>query len=199
MLLGLCIASWQPSTFLLEVLVEMSHGDVRVLANVLMSLLNLRQDRFSNPLDIPSLMSSHLGIKMPTRTDYLAGGKFASQSFYRDVHTSAMLVLAAGHRYLAVRNHLQVVYHGPGAIMASVQAKGEEGENSKDELERRARIAVRLADAAGHALDFAAPASNGSNGKASASHDFERVAGLYEEAFAGACEAGHGSSYYHAS
>lgn len=30
MLLGLCVAPWQPRSFLLEVLVEMSHGDTRV-------------------------------------------------------------------------------------------------------------------------------------------------------------------------
>ena len=204
---------------------------------MLMSLLNLRQDRFTKSLDIPSLLTSHLGIEMPARGDYLAGGKLACEytrsvgsthappppppppppprppahSYYRDVHTAAIRVLAAGVRYLAVRNHLQVVYHheaqpsraadgdgggggggcGDGGNSGNSAGGSNNAGDTREVLERMALAAVRAADAAGCSLNFgpeAKPPSGGGGKRSTAHDDYAGVVELYEKAFA-ACRA----------
>jgi hypothetical protein len=116
MLLDL-IAS-QPKSFAVAVLAEIGtpggHGSPRGLTSALMALLELDQSSFAQPhrLDLHALLESWLpGFKLPRREDYLAGGRWARQSYYDSVFHCAKNILEDAAVYMALKGHIQRVRH----------------------------------------------------------------------------------------
>jgi hypothetical protein len=79
----------QPTSFALAVLAEIGtpggQGSIRSLTSALMALLELDQSSFTeiHRLDMHTLLEEWLsGLKIPRREDYLAGGRWARQSYY---------------------------------------------------------------------------------------------------------------------
>jgi len=107
----------QPKSFTIGVLCELGnpggHGSPRGLASALMALLELNQSSFkpAHRLDIHALLSSWTGIKIPLRDWYLAGGRWARQSYYDALYTVAKSLLEDGEVYLALTGHVQRVRH----------------------------------------------------------------------------------------
>ena len=88
----------QPPLFLKGVLYELSNnGSSRVLGNHLLALLDLTQDaiRPCARLDVADLLTQALGVSMPRRSDFMAGGSSASRSYLLLVHRAAKHVLEA--------------------------------------------------------------------------------------------------------
>ena len=86
----------QPPLFLKGVLYELSNnGSSRVLGNHLLALLDLTQDaiRPCARLDVADLLTQALGVSMPRRSDFMAGGSSASRSYLLLVHRAAKHVL----------------------------------------------------------------------------------------------------------
>lgn len=116
MLLDL-IAS-QPRSFAVAVLAEIGtpggQGSRRALTSALMALLDLEQSSFTpaHRLDMHVLMESWLpGFKIPRREDYLAGGRWARQSYYEAVYAIATDILEDAECYMALKGHIQHVRH----------------------------------------------------------------------------------------
>ena len=112
MLLDL-IAS-QPRTFAVAVLAEIGtpggQGSPRSMASALMALLELDQTSFTHihRLDMHALLESWLpGFKVPRREHYMAGGRWARQSFYEAIYNLATDILEDAECYMALKGHLQ--------------------------------------------------------------------------------------------
>jgi len=108
----------QPNSFAVAVLAEIGtpggDGSPRSLASALMALLELDQSSFipENQLNMHSLLEKWLqGYKMPRREDYLAGGRWARQSYYDAIFLVAEQILADAEVYFALKNHIQHVRH----------------------------------------------------------------------------------------
>jgi len=102
----------QPPLFLKGVLYELSNnGSSRVLGNHLLALLDLKQDavRPHARLDVADLLTQALGVSMPRRSDFMAGGSSASRSYLLLVHRAAKHVLEECEPYVALKNWLQRV------------------------------------------------------------------------------------------
>jgi hypothetical protein len=98
----------QPAGFFTAVLMEMSLNNPRILAGILIALLDQDQRHLKAPLDLPRLFSAWLGQEIPQRRDYMAGGRWAKESYYQAVLVSAESILEKAKPYLARRLHLQV-------------------------------------------------------------------------------------------
>ena len=108
----------QPRIFSVAVLCEIGspggQGNVRGITSALMALLDLDQSSFTefHRLDIHQLLESWLpGLKIPRREDYLAGGRWASQSYYDTIYNVAESILAEAKVYTAFKGHIQRVRH----------------------------------------------------------------------------------------
>ena len=95
--------------YTLGVLVEMSGGSPRVLTGLLLALLNQPQVMMRKPLDIPALFSKILGVDIPRRSDYMAGGRWAKDSYFQALMRTAEYLLDEGQVYTALRQHIQQV------------------------------------------------------------------------------------------
>lgn len=115
MLLDL-IAS-QPTSFAVAVLAEIGspggHGSPRQLASALMALLEFDQNSFRpmHRLDMHALLQSWLKLPVPRREDYMAGGRWARQSYYDAIFSLAKSVLEDAESYMALKFHIQRVRH----------------------------------------------------------------------------------------
>ncbi len=108
----------QPRLFSVAVLCEIGspggHGSPRGLTSALMALLDLDQCSFRefHRLDMHKLMESWLpGLAIPRREDYLAGGRWASQSYYDAIFGVAQSILEEAEVYNAFKSHIQRVRH----------------------------------------------------------------------------------------
>ena len=108
----------QPSTFAVAVLAEIGtpggHGSPRSLTSALMALLELDQSSFTrfHRIDMHALLESWLpGFKIPRRDDYLAGGRWARQSYYESLFGVAKSILEDAEMYMALKGHIQRVRH----------------------------------------------------------------------------------------
>jgi hypothetical protein len=106
----------QPRSFAVAVLAEIGspsgQGSVRGLTSALMSLLELDQSSFKkkHQIDMRDLLESWLpGVKIPRREDYLAGGRWARQSYYEALFSVATSILDDAESYTALKLHLQRV------------------------------------------------------------------------------------------
>ena len=112
MLLDL-IAS-QPRSFAVAVLAEIGtpggQGSPRSMASALMALLELDQTSFTeiHRLDMHALLESWLpGFKIPQREHFMAGGRWARQSFYEAIYNIATDILEDAECYMALKGHVQ--------------------------------------------------------------------------------------------
>jgi len=108
----------QPRTFAVAVLAEIGtpggQGSPRQLASALMALLELKQNSFrpEQQLDITALVESWLpGLRVPRRNDYMAGGRWARQSYYEAIFSLAKSILEDAECYMALNSHLQRYRH----------------------------------------------------------------------------------------
>jgi hypothetical protein len=106
----------QPRSFAVAVLAEIGapggQGSPRSLTAALMNLLELDQTAFkpSHQLDLHALLESWIpGLKIPRRDDYMAGGRWARQSYYEAIFAVAYSILEDAETYLALKGHLQRV------------------------------------------------------------------------------------------
>jgi len=106
----------QPRSFAVAVLAEIGtpsgQGNPRSLTSALMALLELDQTSFksSHKIDMHTLLESWLpGLKIPRREDYMAGGRWARQSYYEALVAVANSVLDDAESYMALKGHVQRV------------------------------------------------------------------------------------------
>lgn len=75
-----------------------------------MALLDLDQNSFrpAHRLDMHALLEEWLpGLKIPNREEYMAGGRWARQSYYGAVYSVACSILEDAECYMALKSHLQ--------------------------------------------------------------------------------------------
>jgi hypothetical protein len=108
----------QPRQFALAVLCEIGspggQGNPRGLTSALMALLDLDQSSFKDfhRLNIHQLLESWLpDLKIPRREDYLAGGRWASRSYYDAIYNVAENILEEAKIYAAFKGYVQRVRH----------------------------------------------------------------------------------------
>ena len=109
----------QPRMFAVAVLAEIGTpggegNNPRALASALMALLDLDQSSFTefHRLDMHELVESWFpGLSIPRREDYLAGGRWASQSYYSAIYGVAKNILEDAEVYIAFKGHVQRVRH----------------------------------------------------------------------------------------
>eukprot|EP00547_Thalassionema_nitzschioides_P004710 CAMPEP_0194221614 /NCGR_PEP_ID=MMETSP0156-20130528/30974_1 /TAXON_ID=33649 /ORGANISM="Thalassionema nitzschioides, Strain L26-B" /LENGTH=2052 /DNA_ID=CAMNT_0038952077 /DNA_START=235 /DNA_END=6393 /DNA_ORIENTATION=+ len=104
----------QPRSFAIAVLAEIGNnggqGSPRGLTSALMALLDLQQSSFTpvNRLDMHALLESWLpGFKIPRRSDYMAGGRWARQSYYEAIFSVAKGIIEDAECYIALKSHIQ--------------------------------------------------------------------------------------------
>jgi len=108
----------QPKSFAIAVLAEIGmpggEGSPRGLCSALMALLELDQSSFTkfHRIDMHALLEGWLpGLKIPKREDYLAGGRWARQSYYESLYGVAQSILEDAETYMALKGHIQRVRH----------------------------------------------------------------------------------------
>ena len=106
----------QPRSFAVAVLAEIGSSggqpSSRGLTSALMALVDLDQSSFRDfhRLDMHALLESWLsGFKIPRRDDYLAGGRWARQSYYTAMYGVAKSILDESEVYTAFKGHIQRV------------------------------------------------------------------------------------------
>jgi len=133
----------QPPIFLRGVLYELSdNGAQRNLAQVLLRLVDVRQDAFLEPIDIAGLFEQHLGVAIPRRSDYMAGGRWSRQSYYQEMFHAASMILEEAEPYLAVQSHVQVAW-----LPEHTTSLAATGLDARIEMQtQRAQATIRRAD-----------------------------------------------------
>jgi hypothetical protein len=154
------------SQFALEVLAEIGLDNPNALSGVLLALLDQEQDHMRVPVDLAALLERKLGLPVPRRRDFMAGGRRAPDSFYEAMTSLADAVMGRTLGYLARKSHLQVQRHAVP---------------SRWRLRPRHRT---LADAAREAIRKADRAAAGCTFGRKGARDRERVTALYRTAFA---------------
>ena len=109
----------QPRMFAVAVLAEIGTpggegNNARALTSALMALLDLDQSSFTefHRLDMHELLESWFpGLSIPKREDYLAGGRWASQSYYSAIYSVAKNILEDAEVYIAFKGYVQRVRH----------------------------------------------------------------------------------------
>jgi hypothetical protein len=106
----------QPTSFAVAVLAEIGSAggspSPRSLTGALMALLELDQTAFRirHRINVHGLLESWIpGLKIPKRDDYMAGGRWARQSYYEALFSVAGSVLEDAEVYFALKGHLQRV------------------------------------------------------------------------------------------
>ncbi|MFH1530695.1 MAG: hypothetical protein ABIK09_08190 [Pseudomonadota bacterium] len=102
-----------PPLFLHGVLVEMGENNPRILAGVLLALLDMEQGKVREPVDLVRFFSEKLGVPFPRRSDYMAGGRCARLSYYEALTHTAEQVVNEGATYRALKYRLQEARHRP--------------------------------------------------------------------------------------
>ncbi|GKY98734.1 hypothetical protein MPSEU_000829700 [Mayamaea pseudoterrestris] len=141
----------QSRTFAVAVLAEIgSTGSPRGLTSALMSLLELDQTAFkpSHKVDMHALLESWLpGLSIPRREDYLAGGRWARQSYYEALYSVASSILEEAELYSALKGHIQRVrrYSESDPIPAPREGLDEKTENGDSGGTSRLKQAIQQA------------------------------------------------------
>jgi hypothetical protein len=97
-----------PRDYVLGVLAEMGSFDPRVLSGALMALLELPQQHMREPLDLADALQRAVGVEIPRRAEYMAGGRWARFSYYEALNRTAEQLLEESGEYRAVKRRLQV-------------------------------------------------------------------------------------------
>lgn len=134
----------------------------------LMALLELDQSSFRpmHRLDMTALLDSWLpGLKVPRRDDYMAGGRWARQSYYEALFSLAKNILEDAECYMALKSHLQRYRHAqesdpiPQPREEPLKGPGSFTDEESDQLQSKlqesidiARQAIKDADVKGKLL-----------------------------------------------
>lgn len=119
-----------------------------------MALLELDQSSFrpQHQLDMKVLLESWLpGMRVPRREDYMAGGRWARQSYYQALFSLAKSILEDAECYMAMNSHLQRYRHAkesePIPLPREEQQKVEKDFNDGDgdELQSKLSDAIQIA------------------------------------------------------
>jgi len=142
----------QPSSFASAVLAEIGtpggQGSCRALTSALMALLDLDQNSFKpvHRLDMHALLEEWLpGLKVPKRDDYMAGGRWARQSYYDAVYAVASSILDDAECYMALKSHLQHVRCHKETDPLPLPREELVEENSDPESDKKLKLAIELA------------------------------------------------------
>jgi hypothetical protein len=119
-----------------------------------MALLELDQSSFrpQHQLDMKVLLESWLpGMRVPRREDYMAGGRWARQSYYQALFSLAKSILEDAEYYMAMNSHLQRYRHAiesepiplPREELQKRQKDLNEGDG--DELQSKLSEAIQIA------------------------------------------------------
>eukprot|EP00929_Paragymnodinium_shiwhaense_P056034 TRINITY_DN28050_c0_g6_i1.p1 TRINITY_DN28050_c0_g6~~TRINITY_DN28050_c0_g6_i1.p1 ORF type:complete len:1888 (+),score=485.27 TRINITY_DN28050_c0_g6_i1:132-5795(+) len=149
----------QPPLFLKGVLYELSsNGSSRMLANHLMALLDFSQDtiRPHARVDVADLLTTALGVQMPRRADFMAGGSRASNSYVLFILKAAKQVLEECEPYVALRHWLQradAPTPGPKTEPGPAKQRAvEEAAHAVEEADRLGATWLEMRGAAGPAM-----------------------------------------------
>lgn len=158
--------------FMLQVLAEIGADNPNALSGVLFAFLDQEQDHIRVELDLPALLENKLGLAVPRRNDYMAGGRFAAESFYDALAHLADTLMERSHPHLARKTHLQVQRH---AVPAAWRAR------KKDKpLVDAAREAIERADELGCKAVHGRSAKNRERAIESYRAAFQRCADLLQ-------------------
>ncbi len=165
----------QPAAFTWQVMAELGGGGgAPVLASALNALLDLEQSLMKAPLDLRAELSDRLGVALPRRADFMAGGPKARQSYYGALYDVAETLLAELTPYRALEQHLRVAWApAPAGDPVPAAAQG---------LEAAARAAVEAADAQAATLSFDDEGAAHESARGAYRGAFEACAALLVEA-----------------
>ena len=119
-----------------------------------MALLELDQSSFrpQHQLDMKVLLESWLpGMRVPRREDYMAGGRWARQSYYQALFSLAKSILEDAECYMAMNSHLQRCRHAtesePIPLPREERQQQEEKFNAGDgdELQSKLSESIQIA------------------------------------------------------
>jgi len=110
----------QPGFFLRGVLMEMANAKHRVVATSIIAVMEMDQSLAKVAFDVVRLFEDKLGVRMPRRKDYMAGGRWANESYYEAMQQAAKLVYADSEPYLAFKHHIETAYHASGDSCADL-------------------------------------------------------------------------------
>jgi tetratricopeptide (TPR) repeat protein len=119
-----------------------------------MALLELDQSSFRpmHRLDMTALLETWLpGMKVPRREDYMAGGRWARQSYYEALFSLAKSILEDAECYMALKSHLQRFRHAqesdpiPQPRDESQKGYGSFIDEDGDQLQSKLREAIDMA------------------------------------------------------
>ncbi len=134
------------SQFAIEVLAEIGQDNPNALPGVLFAFLDQEQDHMLVSIDLPSMLERKLGMPVPRRRDFMAGGRRAPDSYYEALAQLADAVMARAVGYFARKSHLQTVRHPiPSSWRLRPKHRG---------LADAAKETIRKADEAGAACTF---------------------------------------------
>jgi hypothetical protein len=113
-----------------------------------MALLDLDQNSFKpvHRLDMHALLEEWLpGLTVPKREDYMAGGRWARQSYYEAVYAVASSILEDAERYMALKGHLQRERRTKEMDPLPMPREELDDENSDPESDAKLRRAIETA------------------------------------------------------
>lgn len=122
--------------------------NISLSLSALMALLDLDQNSFKpvHRLDMHALLEEWLpGVKVPKREDYMAGGRWARQSYYDAVYAVASSILEDAECYMALKSHLQRERQHKESDPLPRPREELDEENSDPEQDSKLRNAVEVA------------------------------------------------------
>jgi hypothetical protein len=119
-----------------------------------MALLEFDQTTFLplHRLDMHALLESWLKLSVPCREDYMAGGRWARQSYYDAVFSLAKSILEDAECYMALKFHLQSVRHHTESDPIPKPRTEQSQSNKLKEAISLAKEKIMVADNKGLAL-----------------------------------------------
>jgi len=100
------------------------------------------------PWDLSLIFSQWLGLDIPRREDYMAGGRWARESFYQSITRTAEYILEKSGPYLARKSYLQVERH---SLLSEQQSKAFV---PLADVIKKAQLAIANADKLGFSCSF---------------------------------------------
>ena len=161
-----------------------------------MALLELDQSSFRpmHRLDMTALLESWLpGMKVPNREDYMAGGRWARQSYYEAVFSLAKSILEDAECYIALKYHVQRYRHAteadpipqpreePQAGLGNFT--NEDGDQLQSKLQEAIEIARQKIAGADHKAEEFLPKLLSNEKAAKKDRRYKEVIEAYNDAF----------------
>ena len=170
----------QPAAFTLEVLIELGNESPRALSGALFAFLAQDQEKLRDPIDLAAFLEQRLGLPVPRKGDYEAGGVRARRSYTEALDSLAAKILARSGPYLSCKAHLQTVRHQPAGVPHFTSGSGAR-------LVARAEAAIATAERLGARCRFRAT-PKGERARAAETRRRAEAVAAFEAAFE-ACRA----------